>query len=494
MSKHSNGVTTILILVLEASTSSAKAMLFKHGKGVLDTLQTGYSPDAGDTITFDADRVMDETLEAGRKLLRRNAITAVDMVATCSIWSHSLLLLDRQRKPVSRLSTWADTSASVTTDHYRMDTAMFNSLYQRTGCPIHCTYTLWKYMHARENGQLNNAAYIASMPEYLFLRLTGRFAVSRSTASAGGFLNLNTLNWDEEVLKLARVSEGMLPALVDSEFTAPLDRQAAERLGIKEGTPVLVTGADGCMNQIAAGGFGDSVMSLSVGTSAAIRLSTDRPVLSSSPSTWCYVGVENMWISGCATAGAGNTVDWMGKKIIGHGGEISLKELDRGAEGAIAKGEAPIFLPFLAGERCPGWDDTRSGALLEMKISNDIYDLYFATLEGVLFNLKQCYEIMLPIIGHPPKMLSVSGGIEKSPFWLQMAASIFGLPVYVERLANASMLGAAYMGLKAAGVIDSVKSIKPSAKLSYLPDPDKQRFFAERFERYLYYYAQYAKL
>jgi gluconokinase len=478
----------MLILVLEASTASAKAMLYRSGEGMLDILPCNYSTEAGDTITFDADRIMNETLLAGKLLLDRHGIRHVDMVATCSIWSHSLVMLDKGKNPISRLSTWADTRASVTTERYRKNSDLFHSLYQRTGCPIHSTYTLWKYVHEKEQGRASDAAYIASMPEYLFLKLTGEFAVSKSTTSAGGFLNLHTLQWDQEALRLAGVDEAMLPKLVESEYTAPLSREAASILGIAQGTPVLITGADGCMNQIAAGAFGDHIMTLSVGTSAALRISTDRPVLAERPSTWCYVGVENMWIAGSAVAGAGNCVDWMGRRVLGVQEGLSLKEMDLGAEQTLARGDAPIFLPFPAGERCPGWDDTRTASMMEMKISHNLYDLYYATLEGVLFNLKQCYEITYPIVGQPPKRINISGGIEKSPFWLGMAASIFGLPVYVDGLTHASLLGTAYMGLKAAGEIASVKDIRPEPVRSCEPDESKQAFFSKRFERYLQYY------
>lgn len=480
----------MLILALEASTASAKAMLYRSGEGVIGILLKNYSSGAGDIVSYDADKIMMETLSAGRELLDQKEIDGVDMVAACSIWSHSLLMLDRNRRPVSRLSTWADTKASATTEKYRRDNLLYLSLYQRTGCPIHATYTLWKYMHEKENGNIEDVSFIASMPEYLFLKLTGEFAAAKSTASAGGFLNLHSLDWDEEALNLAGIGQSMLPGLMDSEYTAPLSKEAALVLGIKEGTPVLITGADGCMNQVAAGAFGDNIMTLSVGTSAAMRIATEKPVLAGYPSTWCYVGVENMWIAGSATAGAGNCVDWIGKRILGLNNGISLKELDHGAGGALLKGDAPIFLPFPAGERSPGWDDTKSAMMCEIKINNDIYDLYYAVLEGVLFNLKHCYEITVSVMGRPPKFISISGGIEKSPLWLSMASSIFGLPVYANGLMHASLLGAAYMGLKAAGEIASVKEIKPLINNCYQPDLSKAEFFAERFEKYLKCYKQ----
>lgn len=480
----------MLILVLEASTASAKAMLYKSGEGIIGLIENKYSSDTGDITTVNADKMVTQIIAVARQLLDEKRMDDVDMVATCSIWSHSLLMLDADKRPVSDISTWADTTAAVTARRYRQDVDLYTLLYKRTGCPIHSTYTLWKYIHEKENGNVQRTRFIASMPEYLFLKLTGEFAVSKSTTSGGGFLNIHTLDWDELALSLAGIDGSMLPKLVESEYTAPLSEEAARLLGLKDGTPVLVTGADGCMNQVASGAFSDNCMTLSIGTSAAMRISTVHPVLADYPSTWCYAGVENTWIAGCATAGAGNCIDWIWKKIIGSKGNITLKELDRGAENVLLKEDMPIFLPFPAGERCPGWDDTKTAAMYQLKISHDSNNLYYSVLEGVLFNLRQCYDIAIPIVGQPPKYICVSGGIEKSPYWISMAASIFGLPVYVDGAMHASMLGAAYIGLKVGGEISTVKEIKPQLKDCYEPDADKQEFYTNRFEKYLKYYNQ----
>lgn len=478
----------MLILVLEASTSSAKAMLYQSTVGIIDVLNVNHSAAAGDIATYDADMIINETILVGQELLKRNNTDKVDLVAACSIWSHSLLMLDRDKRPISPLKTWADTSASEITEKYRQNDQLFNELYLRTGCPIHTTYTLWKYLHEKEQGNTGSTAFIATMPDYLFLKLTEEFAISKSTASAGGFLNIHTLDWDQAALKLAGISDTMLPRLVESEYLAPLAPTAAISLGIKAGTPVLITGADGCMNQVASGAFGDLIMTISVGTSAAMRLSIDKPILAERPSTWCYLGVEQMWIAGSATAGAGNCVDWMGKQILGFNGQISLKELDQGASFVPGKKQAPIFMPFLAGERCPGWDDTKTAIFYGLNNNHDIYDMYYAVLEGVLFNLKQCYDITIPIVGQPPKLISISGGIEKSPFWLSMAATIFGLPVYTGDLSHASLLGAALMGLKAQGELASVKEIEPVLDKKWDPDFSKQDYYQQRYVRYLQYY------
>ncbi|MBT9134480.1 MAG: Xylulose kinase [Firmicutes bacterium] len=481
----------MLILVLEASTASAKAMLYSHTQGIIGTLQRNYSSAAGDTLTFDADLVMAETLATARDLLTEFGVTTVDLISTCSIWSHSLLLLTPEKRPVSRLSTWADTSASSTTREYRRDFALYNSLYQRTGCPIHVTYTLWKYIHERDAGRAPQTGYISSMPEYLFYTLTNELAVSKSTASAGGLLNIHSLEWDTEALRLAGLAPERLPQLVPSEYTAPLTAQAATSLGLPAGTPVLVTGADGCMHHVAAGAFAGNVLTLSVGTSAALRLAADRVIVADTPSTWCYVGVEGMWVVGSAIAGAGNCIDWMGKKILSRANGGEWGALEQNAHESMRHGRAPIFLPFLVGERSPGWDDARKGALCDLELEHTSYDLFYAVLEGVLFNLKQCYDLMRPMFGQEITSVNISGGIEASPLWLSMAASLLGLSVQTNENNQASLLGAAMLGLKAGGLLDSVKHVQPIRGVSIEPNAEVAGVLNRRYEVFLGHYNRF---
>jgi len=480
----------LLILVLEASTASAKAMLYSHTAGIKGTLQRNYSSAAGDTLTFDADLIMAETLTTARDLLAELNVQQVDLIATCSIWSHSLLLLADDKRPLSRLSTWADTSASSTTKEYRRDLALYRSLYQRTGCPIHVTYTLWKYIHERDAGRAPHIGYISSMPEYLFYTLTDELAVSRSTASAGGFLNIHTLEWDTEALSLAGIGPARLPRLVDSLYTAPLGARAAASLGLSAGTPVLITGADGCMHHVAAGAFAGNVVTLSVGTSAALRLAADRVMVADSPATWCYVGVEDMWVVGCAIAGAGNCIDWVVKKILNRANGNDWGALEQGALESLRHGRAPIFLPFLVGERSPGWDDARKGVFCDLELEHTGSDLFYAVLEGVLFNLKQCYDLMRPMFGREIASVNISGGIEASPLWLTMAASLLGRSVQTNGSQHASLLGAAMLGLQAGGLLDTVKHVQPIPGARIEPNPEIAEALHRRYAVYLEHYSR----
>src|SRR5690606_21243163 len=162
----------------------------------------------------------------------------------------------------------------------------------------------------------------------------------------------------------AGIDESALSPLVEPTYYAYLTETAAKEMGLPSGIPVVIGGSDGALNQIGVGAMEEGIMTLSVGTSGALRLTSEMPVIPPEPSTWCYYLADGKRIAGAATAGAGNCVDWFVKRLNIHSG-LGFDELESYMEG-IDRGEAPIFLPFLYGERCPGWEDESEGSFYGM--------------------------------------------------------------------------------------------------------------------------------
>ncbi len=472
------------VLGLEASTSAAKAMLWKEGEGVVAVKMAEYAPEDANVTTIDADAAVKATLACGRALLEETDRPEIAAIGLSSIW-HSLLLLDENDRPLTRVYTWADTSPAPTVANNRADGALAEKLYRSTGCVIHSMYNLWKWMHLKETGSVPaQTKRLSGLGEYVTFALTGKHIVSASLASGSGFLNLATRQYDEEVLALAGLTADMLPVPVEPSEGAGLSAYAAAELGLPEGTPVCACGPDGGLNHVGAGGLSGSVMTLSVGTSGALRMGVAKPTVMEKPSTWCYYGGEGRYIAGAATSGAGNCVKWFAKDVLL--GAKTYKELDAMAEAAVTEPngpDAPYFLPFLFGERSPGWKDTRRGEFACLNGSHTAAHMYYAVLEGVLFNLYQNYTGLVEASGTVPTEISVSGGIVFSPFWLQMAADLFGVPLCENTHEHASLLGAVFMARKKAGFIPSLCVPAGEGKV-HGPNPEGAKRLRERFARW----------
>ncbi len=318
--------------------------------------------------------------------------------------------------------------------------------------------------------------------DYNFLRLTGAVATTAAMASGSGLLNTFSRDYDDEVLRRIGIGRASLPPLVPFSDTRPLSPEGAAALGLTPGIPVVPPGPDGGLNQLGAGAAKPGLMTFSAGTSGALRLSTDRPVLADDRSLWCYLSPAS-WMAGAATSGCCNCVDWARQRFFG--GDAAYADIERGLRGEPEN--TPVFLPFLFGERCPGWDDARGAAFLGVTARHDAYDLYHSVLEGTLFNLFQCYQKLCAAVGEP-REIRLSGGILHSAYWTQMAADIFDAPLACARVPHASLAGAAMLGMEALGVSSALFDCR--AEKIVHPDPDMARRYADKFGRYLEAYRQ----
>jgi len=462
------------ILVLEASTTSAKAMLYHTEDRNFEVKVRAYTGNYEDVTIHNAENVYLDMVAVGRELL---AGRQVDMIALGGTW-HSLVLCDGAMKPVTPVYPWSYTGAAPVCKRLRQDTEYVSRYYQKTGCMVNAIYPFFKLMMLREQGYDLSKYNIMGQGTYNNYRLTGQRVITPCLASGSGILNTWTKNFDPELMAELGIQEEQLSRLVAYDQTFPLTEEAAQALGVRAGVPVIPTNSDGGLNQVGAGAVADGVMTFSVGTSGAIRLTTSKPVLPKEPSTWCYMSPKN-WLSGAATNGCCNCLDWF-REQVGMS-QLSYGELEQGIGD---RENNPVFLPFLFGERCPGWNDEREGGFVRILPRHKLPDLYLAVQEGILFNLYHCYRILSEVNGCPTH-IRFSGGILHSEQWTQMCADIFQRELEVNRNEHGSLLGGAVLAMELLGVIDDACTYQPEVSRIIRPNPAMAEFYQRKFQRYL---------
>ena len=467
------------ILVLESSTTSAKAMLYDVEKHEYTVKAQAYTSQYEDLTVHNAEQVFQETIALGRTLCRNRKI---ELIALSGTW-HSLLLCDENMKPQTPVYLWSYTGAAKLCKELRKDRAYTKEFYQKTGCMVNAIYPAFKLKLLKEKGHTLDHCFIEGQGTYNLFRLTGERVTMDSMASGTGLLNIHTKQYDQDILLDLGIKESQLSRLVTYKDTVPLSEEGAQMLGVDRGIPVMPTGPDGGLNQVGAGAIGDGVMTFSVGTSGAIRLSAQRPIIPEVPSTWCYLSPKG-WLSGAATSGSCNCIDWFKNKMFPSG--TTYDEIEKGFSGA---GSTPVFLPFLYGERCPGWQDDRNAGFFDVRPSHSVNDFYHGVMEGVLFNLYQCYEILTKLNGIPQK-IKLSGGILHSAYWTQMCADIFGTDMVIDQTEHSSLLGGAALGLELLGQVkDAAGFMDENTKLIHY-NSGKVDFFSKKYRRYKYWYDQ----
>ena len=467
------------ILGLEISTTSLKAMLFDEVHGATRIVSKPYAHLPGQYGSCDADAVLAQILKMGKSVCEE---TRVDCVVLSCTW-HSLLLCDAQFRPAGPMYLWCSSMAAAYCHEKRRDLDAVRRRYARTGALGNPCYPYYKLGRLRELGTDLSDKYIGGNGSYFNYRMAGRFAESLSMISGTGLFDLHERCFADDLLQELVLTRSQMPEILPPGTVLALNGQTAQALGVLPGTPFVPAMPDGALDQIGAGAMAPAAMTFSVGTSASFRFHSSEAKISPDLSTWCYLAPDGSWLSGIGTSGSCNCVDWVKRMLFSP--ETSYVQIEQGLPEDVRS--APFFLPFIFGERGPGWDDGHLGSFQELRAGHSRYDLYYAVLEGTLFNIMQCYERIRAMNG-PAAKTCLSGGILNSPRWLRMCLDFFQMPMHEIREKHSSLLGGILLGAQLTDLqaLACYEAQKPEDPI-LLPE-GRAEVLWERYARYLEYY------
>lgn len=470
----------MIILALEASTTSAKTMLFDTETGSVAVRSRRFEVSGPDSAVRDGDAIYTQMMALGRESA---AGAAIDLIVLSGTW-HGLTLRRADLSAVTPVMEWPYTGAQDLCARLRSDQEFTWWFYERTGCMVNAVYPVFKLRYLADNGTSVDGLLALDQSSLNFARLTGEVWTNPSLASGTGLLNAHTAEWDDEVIERMGLGGVLLPELRSSTDTAPLRDEAAVLLGLRPGIPVLTPGPDGGLSQVGDLATEPGDMTFSMGTSGALRFSTLHPSLSPTLSTWSYRSPVGA-LSGAATSGCGNCVDWARERLFGLSTDYAELEPLLSAD----RRDLPVFLPFLFGERSPGWQDQRRGGIVELQPQHSRADIYQSVLDGVVYSLYHCYKELTALNGAPRRIV-LSGGVLSSPYWTQLTADVFGAEMEVSPRQHSSILGAVRMGLRASGLSDRHPALDEGEVRVVTPRLERRAQYDEEFARYLDQYSR----
>lgn len=384
---------------------------------------------------------------------------------------HSLMLADREGKPLTNLMTWADNRAAAEAG-YIAENFDAGDLYARTGCRVqHPLYPLSKLLWFKRNEpETFRAAYkYITIKEYIVFRLFGLYAVDYTLASCQGYYNIHTQKWDSRILgDILGITAEKLSEVVECTHVFRGFRPEYESvLGMSSDTPFVVGSGDGIMANIGCGVCDGTSFSSTIGTSGAIRTAVDKPLLDPLQRTWCYSFTKDMWVAGGAINNGGIILKWLREEFRQQfeydaaDGESIYALFDRFAGGIPAGSEGLVFLPYLTGERCPDWNANARGLMYGLGYTHGRKHIIRAAMEGVMYRLFSVYEV-LSGLGNSAARIMANGGYARSELWLQIQADLFNREVLISGVTEASALGAAYTAMLALGAVGDIKAGLPA--------------------------------
>ncbi len=384
----------------------------------------------------------------------------------------SLIAIDTNGKPLTDVILWADNRASEIAQNLR-ESDLGKQFYEKTGIPIHTFCPMTKILWLKENEpEIFAKTYkFISLKEYIWHHFTGEYVIDSSLASGTGMLNIECLCWNEQILNHLGISRDKLSTVVSPTHTAK---------SLTKNHTLILGGGDGALANLGTGAMKKGRMSLTIGTSGAVRLPIEKPFIDAKMRTQCYHLVDSQYLTLGAVNNGAIILQWLKESIL-HTNE-SFDELILQAQNAPAGSNGLIFVPYLLGERAPIWDASVKGTLLGITINHTKAHLIRATLEGILFGLWSITEILLPIQKEREQIIIMaSGGFTKNDVWLQIAADIFQMKVAVSQKVEGSAWGAVLIGFMALNLQTNHHDIEE--KIFY-PNKDNQRIYQENFRKF----------
>lgn len=480
---------------VDIGTTSTKAVLYDQNANVINKFQQGYRlyRNQDGMAEQDPEEIVQAVLQmihdaAGLTHEDGNQLTSVSF--SCA--NQSLILLDQDHQPISRVMTWADTRARRQAEALKQSSKA-KIIYEKTGTPIHPMSPLIKLMWLQETKPdlIKQAAFYADIKSYLFWRLFGQFRIDISIASCTGLMNLTTQNWDSDILEMLEVSVDQLPEIVDPiDQAVGLSPAMADLMGVDAEVPFVYGAFDGALSNLGVGAIQQDTVAITIGTSAAVRVICDHPVIDPHQRLFCYSVNRHLWVIGGPINNGGDVFQWAVEELIEDQiqakYDVANQLIDQGPAGA----HGLLFHPFLGGERAPIWEANARGSFVGLNPLHTRADMLSAVMEGICFNIATVFDAVQAMVGKP-KRITATGGFANSKVWRQMLADVLDCPVNVPKSFESGCLGAVVMAMQSLGELANLADVTSMVGEveAYLPD----EAVADLYQRYLLVFKQVEK-
>ena len=471
-----------LILAIDQGTSGTKAIIFnKQGKiearGSVP-LKSCY-PETG-FVEQDPEEIYQNVLDSLKACLKEFTTKGGKQadILCCGISNQreTLVVWDDKGKPLHKAVVW-QCKRSVRICNRLREHGMEEMIRQKTGLIIDPYFSgtkmIWLYENDPSIKEAVDAgkANFGNVDSWLLYRLTGgkAYFTDYTNASRTLFFNLESLEWDQELLDGFGLKNLNLPEAVPSGF----EFGSSDFEGIFN-IPVPITGMIGDSHAAAFGEgcYQPGSAKATLGTGSSILLNTgSKPVFSEHGmvSTICWsIGdrVDYALEGGIVTCGA--TIEWLKNQL---GLFLESRETEQMAK-SVRDNNGVYLIPAFSGLGAPHWKMDAKAMITGLTFGADKNHLVRAALESIPFQIKDVISAMEAESETPLKELKIDGGISANMFVVQMVADLLNTSVVNIGIADVSALGAALIAGMEEGIYSDIDelSIVHQEQHSTLPD------------------------
>ena len=379
-------------------------------------------------------------------------------------------------EPVYNAIVWQDRRTSAYCDELKRK-GLVDRVHEKTGLFIDAYFSGTKIKWILENvpGARRKAEAgllrFGNVDAWLIWKLTNGtiHATDVSNASRTMLFNINTLQWDEDLLKLLDIPVSLLPEVKSSSEIYG----SAQLESWKSTVPIAGVAGD---QQAALFGqmcIKPGSVKNTYGTGCFIMLNTGKQVVMSQNNllttvAWKIGNEVNYALEGSVYVG-GSVVQWLrdGLGIIRKSSEI--EELAR----SVPDSGGVFFVPALTGLAAPYWDQYARGTIVGLTRGTTAAHIARAALEGIAFQVYDIVQAMARDLGAPLEELKVDGGASANELMLQFQSDLLAVKVIRPLVTETTAQGAAFLAGLAVGYWKSIEQLKGLWKEESVFSPSK---------------------
>jgi len=248
--------------------------------------------------------------------------------------------------------------------------------------------------------------------------------------------------------------------------------------------PLVMGASDGCLAQLGSGAMNKSDLTITIGTSGAVRRVSKKNLNDPHQRLFNYLLDEATFISGGASNNGTVIIDWFNREF--NHLMKNLGDFVQDTESIPAGSAELMALPYLQGERAPIYNAEARGVFFGVSVRHTPNHFKKALLEGVCYEIKSIVKSVEEIHG-PSDKIFVSGGFTHSPLWVQLLSNVLGRELIQADVNDASALGAAIIAFKAIGI---PFQLQQTEKRIFRPNALLSQFYQVQFENFEALYHQ----
>lgn len=477
------------ILSFDAGTTSSRAIVFNKQGEICSVAQKEFTqifPQSG-WVEHDPHEIWSSQASVAAEAITKIGINGKNIAAIgITNQRETAIVWDRKTgDPVYNAIVWQDRRTSEYCDKLK-NKGLIPKVKAKTGLIIDAYFSATKIKWildnvegARERAERGELAF-GTVDTWIIWQLTrGESHVTDvSNASRTMLFNINTLEWDNELLELFGIPASMMPRVASS----------SEIYGHTKTTifasKVPIAGIAGDQQ---AALFGQmcvekGMMKSTYGTGCFILMNTgEKPVFSKNnlvtTIAWQINGKTTYALEGSIFV-AGAIVQWLrdGLKIIDSSAEIETLAMQVPDSGDV------YFVPALTGLGAPYWDQYARGTIAGISRGTTSAHIARAALEGVAYLTMDVINAMILDAGVGMTQLRVDGGASKNNLLMQFQSNVLGKPVIRPQTAETTALGAAYLAGLAVGYWENIEEVQSQwyIESEFIPDPNIDMHLAKK--------------